>query len=68
MALGREVALTSELALFAARLANENGLAMADGNTLTAARGEQATLWTQDIGFEGFPNVHCFPKALSGAN
>ncbi len=65
MGSGREIALTSELALFAARLAHENSLAMADGIILATARREQATLWTQDIDFEGFPNVLYFPKVLS---
>ena len=65
MGSGREVALTSALALEAARLAHENALAMADGVILATARLEQATLWTQDGDFEGLPQVRYFPKALS---
>ena len=65
MASGREVALTSALALEAARLAHENTLAMADGIIMATARHENATLWTQDIDFEGMPHVRYFPKALS---
>ena len=65
MASGREVALTSALALEAARLARENTLAMADGIIMATARHENATLWTQDIDFEGMPRVRYFPKALS---
>ena len=65
MASGREVALTSALALEAARLAHENTLAMADGIIMATARLVNATLWTQDIDFEGMPRVRYFPKALS---
>ena len=65
MASGREVALTSALALEAARLAHENTLAMADGIIMATARFANATLWTQDIDFEGMPHVRFFPKALS---
>ena len=65
MASGREVELTSALALEAARLAHENTLAMADGIIMATARLVNATLWTQDIDFEGMPRVRYFPKALS---
>ena len=65
MASGREVALTSALALEAARLAHENTMAMADGIIMATARLVNATLWTQDIDFEGMPQVRYFPKALS---
>ena len=57
MSRGREVPLSSALALEAARLAHEWGLAMADGIILATARLSGAMLWTQDIDFEGMPDV-----------
>lgn len=62
MSRGREVPLTSPLALEAARLAQDRGLAMADGIILATAELTGATLWTQDIDFEGFPRVRYIPK------
>ena len=62
MSRGREIPLSSALALEAARLAHENGLAMADGIILATARLTAATLWTQDVDFEGMPHVRYFPK------
>lgn len=59
---GREVPLTSALALEAARLAHELGLAMSDGIILATARLTGATLWTQDVDFAGIPQVRYFPK------
>ena len=59
---GREVPLTSALALEAARLAHELGLAMSDGIILATARLTGATLWTQDVDFAGIPLVRYFPK------
>ncbi len=57
MSRGREVPLSSALALEAARLAHIWGLAMADGIILATARLSGAMLWTQDIDFEGMPDV-----------
>lgn len=59
---GREAPLTSALALEAARLAHELGLAMSDGIILATARLTGATLWTQDVDFAGIPQVRYFPK------
>ena len=53
MGRGREIPLSSALALEAARLAHEGHLAMADGIILATARLTGATLWTQDVDFEG---------------
>ena len=54
---GREIALSPALALEAARLAHELGLAMADAVILATARASRATLWTQDADFDGFADV-----------
>ena len=62
MCRGREVPLTSALALEAARLAHERGLAMADGIILATARLTGAILWTQDADFDGMQHVRYFPK------
>ena len=35
---------------------------MADGIILAAARLTGATLWTQDVDFEGIPHVRYFPR------
>lgn len=59
---GREVPLSSALALEAARLAHELSLAMADAVILATARATGATLWTQDVDFEGIAGVRFFPK------
>lgn len=57
MSRGREIPLSSALALEAARLAHEWSLAMADGIILATARLTGAMLWTQDVDFEGMPDV-----------
>lgn len=58
----RDIPLSSALALEAARLAHDRGLAMADGIILATAQSTGATLWTQDADFEGMPHVKYFPK------
>ena len=60
---GREVPLSSVLALEAALLAHEMRLAMADAVILATARATGATLWTQDVDFEGIAGVRYFAKA-----
>lgn len=62
MGQGREVPLSSALALEAARLAHEGGLAMADGIILATARSTGAVLWTQDTDFEGMACVRYFTR------
>ena len=59
---GREIPLSSALALYAAQLAHELNLAMADGIILATARLAGATLWTQDADFEGMRHVRYFAK------
>ena len=62
MGQGREIPLSSALALEAARLAHEGRLAMADGIVLATARSTGAVLWTQDADFEGMADVRYFAK------
>lgn len=54
---GRVVDLDAELAVAAAALSAESGLAMADSVVLATARESDATLWTQDSDFEGMDGV-----------
>ena len=54
---GRVVDLDGNLAVAAAELSAESGLPMADSVILATARAEDATLWTQDAGFEGMDGV-----------
>ena len=54
---GRVVDLDAELAVAAAALSTETGLALADSVVLAAARAAGATLWTQDSDFEAMDGV-----------
>lgn len=54
---GRIVDLTAPLAVQAARVSLETGLAMADSIILATASEHEATLWTQDAHFRGLTNV-----------
>lgn len=54
---GRVVDLDAELAVAAAALSAETGLAMADSVVLATARDAEATLWTQDSDFAGMERV-----------
>lgn len=56
------VDLTEDVALTAADLSLEHGLAMADSMMLAFARENDATLVTTDSGFEGLPGVTVFSK------
>ena len=59
---GRVVELSATLAIDAARISLEIGLAMADAIILATARAEDAVLWTQDSHFEGLENVEFHEK------
>jgi predicted nucleic acid-binding protein len=54
---GRTIELSATLAVEAAKLSLETGLAMADSVILATARAEDAVIWTQDAHFEGFEQV-----------
>lgn len=54
--------LTEEIALTAADVSLEHGLAMADSMMLAFARENDATLVTTDSGFEGIAGVTVFSK------
>lgn len=54
--------VTTEIAELAAALAPKHKLAMADSLIYATALIQNATLWTQDVDFDGLPNVKYFPK------
>jgi predicted nucleic acid-binding protein len=56
------VELDADIAVEAARLSAQAGLAMADAVVLATARTRGAELWTQDADFAGLPDVRYFPK------
>ena len=59
---GQVVELSATLAIDAARLSLDTGLAMPDAIILATARAEDAVLWTQDSHFEGLDNVEFHEK------
>ncbi|MFZ2208470.1 MAG: type II toxin-antitoxin system VapC family toxin [Porticoccaceae bacterium] len=59
---GQVVELDATLALSAARLGVEHGLALADAVIYATARRHDALLWTQDADFDGLPGVRFVAK------
>ena len=59
---GKVVDLDRATALAAARLSIDHSIAMADSIMLAIARRSGATLWTQDVDFEGLPEVRFFAR------
>ena len=59
---GEVVDLNSALAVDAARISLDTGLAMADSIILATARSREAVLWTQDVHFEGLPGAGFRPR------
>lgn len=59
---GRIIDLDLEIALWAAKLAIEHKLPMADSIILASAKKHHATIWTQDADFKGLPDVKFFTK------
>jgi len=62
MSLGITVDLTQEIAINAAKISNDLKIAMADSLILATARTHDATLWTQDVDFEGIEGVEFVRK------
>lgn len=59
---GKVVELTPSLSTAAAKISLEYKLPMADSIIYTTAQYYGATVWTQDVDFEGLPNVNYFAK------
>ncbi len=62
LSLGTTVDLTQEIAINAAKISSDLKIAMADSSILGTARAYEATLWTQDVDFEGIENVQYVNK------
>jgi toxin FitB len=54
---GRGVDLTANIAIAAANISHRQKLPMADSIIIATARAENAAIWTQDVDFEGLPDV-----------
>ena len=63
---GQVIDLDGPLALSAAKLSADEKLPLADSVVLATARRYEATLWTQDVDFEGLANVRFRPKHTGG--
>ncbi len=63
---GKVVELTPSLSTAAAKISLKYKLPMADSIIYTTAQQYDATVWTQDIDFEGLPNVNYFAKVSAG--
>ena len=59
---GKVIDLTTNLAISASKLSLKHKLPMADSIILATAKQYDATVWTQDIDFNGIPGVNFFPK------
>ena len=59
---GKVIDLDSTLALSAAKTSAELHVPMADSIMLATARMQEATLWTQDVDFEGVEGVKYISK------
>lgn len=62
MRLGQVLELTDARAIAAADVALGHRLAMADAVMYSMALEHRATLWTQDVDYQGLPSVKLFPK------
>ena len=59
---GKVVDVTPSIAISAAKMSHEKKLPMADSLILVTAQESNATLWTQDADFKGFPQVQYVTK------
>ncbi|NQT93012.1 MAG: type II toxin-antitoxin system VapC family toxin [Lentisphaerae bacterium] len=62
MGRGLVIAVDARLAVVGAKLSLQHSLPMADSLILATARNHGATLWTQDVDFDGIPGVRYVPK------
>ena len=59
---GRVLDLTDRRAIAASEAATRHGLALADAAIYSMALEHGATLWTQDVDYQGLPGVNYSPK------
>ena len=62
MCRGRVLDLTDRRAIAASEAAARHGLARADAAIYSMALAHGATLWTQDVDYQGLPGVHYSAK------
>ena len=62
MRLGRVLEISDQRAIAAAEVALRHRLAMADAMMYSLALEHGATLWTQDVDYQGLPSVQWFAK------
>jgi predicted nucleic acid-binding protein len=62
MRLGRVLELTDARAIAASITATAHNLALADAAMYSMAQEHDASLWTQDIDYQGLPGVNYFAK------
>jgi len=60
---GPIIELTAARAIAASETAQQHGLAMADAVMYSIAREFKATFWTQDVDYEGLPDVRYSAKS-----
>jgi len=56
------ISVDENIAMYSAKLGQEDGLAMADSMILATAHIHHASLWTQDADFRNLPSVKYFEK------
>ncbi len=64
---GRIIELTASISTAAASNSLKYKLPMADSIIFTTAKMFDATVWTQDVDFEGLPNVNYFAKSIAAS-
>ena len=62
MRLGRVLDFTDARAIAASKAARAHKLALADAAMFSMAQEHGATLWTQDVNYDGLPGVRYFAK------
>ena len=62
MSLGQIADLTREIAINAAQISFDQKIAVADSIILATTRAYDATLWTQDVDFQGLAQVEYIEK------
>lgn len=62
MRLGRVLDFTDARAIAASKAARAHKLALADAAMFSMAQEHGATLWTQDVDYDGLPGVRYFAK------
>jgi toxin FitB len=63
MRLGRVLDLTDRRAVAASKVARQYRLALADAAMYSMAQEHSASFWTQDVDYDGLPDVRYFAKA-----